>query len=177
MAKLKTQKIEDGQKFLEKTEDVLGTIVTEYRGVTAEDLRTLRCDLREVEAQYTVVKNRVLKKIFKEEGRGEHPLPGLLRGPVGLTLIRGDVAQGAKKVFKFAKDNSAFKVIGGVIDGQAVDEAQLKAISDLPSKDVLLAKIVGTLVAPHRGLLGVLEGVNAKLVRTLAAIRDTKSAE
>ncbi len=61
------------------------------------------------------------------------------------------------------------------MDGSALEKEQLKAIADLPSKEVLLGQIVGSIVAPHRGLLGVLNGVNRNLVQVINAIKDTKS--
>ena len=75
----------------------------------------------------------------------------------------------------FEKDHPSFKVAGGVVDSSAVGPAELKALADLPSKDVLLGQIVGSLVAPHRGLMGVMNGVSRQLVQVINAIKDTKS--
>ena len=99
-----------------------------------------------------------------------------LSGPLGVVYIKEDVAEGAKAVVKFSKEKSDFfKVTGGVMDGRFISLDDVKQIASLPSKEALMAKIVGSIVAPHRGLLGVLNGLQGKLVRTLAAIRDQKS--
>src|SRR5690606_16796794 len=111
----------------------------------------------------------------KEDSPESEPITSHLTGPVGVVFIKGDAAATAKTVLEFAKDKDAFQVRGGLMDGAAVSLNELKAIADLPSKDVLLAQIVGSLVSPHRGLLAVLNGVPRQLVQVINAIKDTKT--
>ena len=75
----------------------------------------------------------------------------------------------------FAKAHDKLKVTAGHMEGSVVSTDQLKAIADLPSKEVLLGQIVGSMVSPHRGLLGVLNGVSRNLVQVINAIKDKKS--
>lgn len=151
------------------------SIVAEYEGITTSELTELRVELRKVDAQFKVVKNRVAKKAVELEAEGSSEIVSHLTGPVGIAYMNGDVAAGTKALLEFSKKCDKFKVTGGVMDGKALSFDELKALSDLPSKDVLIAKIIGTLVSPHRGLLQVLNGVGSNLVRVINAIKDTKS--
>ncbi len=152
-----------------------GAIVAEYRGLTVTELTDLRVKLREAKAEFRVIKNRVAKFSIKEDAPAMAPLSSALKGPIGVVFIFGDPAAAAKAVLDFEKDKKElFKVTSGVLDGKPLSTADLKALADLPSKDVLLARIVGTLASPARGLVTVLSGVPRQIVTVLAAIRDTK---
>jgi large subunit ribosomal protein L10 len=151
------------------------SIVAEYRGLSAGDLASLRVQLRKAQCEFRVIKNRVAIKAIEHHVDDAKAICDKLVGPVGVTYIYGDVASGAKALLNFAKDKEAFKVTGGLMDGKALSLNQIKDLSDLPSKEVLLARIIGTLVSPHRGLLTVLNGVSSKLVRVIGAIKDKKA--
>lgn len=175
MAIAKTKKLELKEEFASLFEASNASIVAEYRGITAEELYTLRTELRKVDSEFKVVRNRVAKKAIDDKVPNCEALKERLTGPVGVVYMRGDVAAGAKAMLKFAKENEKFKVTGGIMEGKALSVEDIKALSELPSKEELLAKIVGTLVSPHRGLLQVVNGVGSKLVRVINAIKDTKS--
>jgi large subunit ribosomal protein L10 len=151
-------------------------IVAEYRGLTVSDLTALRVKLREAKAEFKIIKNRVAKVSIKEDAPACLSLAKDLKGPIGIVFCYGDTAQAAKSLLDFGKDKEIFKVTAGVMDGKAITPAEIKAIASLPSREVLLGQIVGTLVAPHRGLLGVLTGVPRQLVQVINAIKDTKKA-
>jgi large subunit ribosomal protein L10 len=150
-------------------------IVSEYRGLTVAELTELRIELRKVDSEFRVINNRIAKKAVEDGLTDIEPMKDLLKGPVGVVYLYGDAAAGAKAVLKFAKTNEKFKVTGGVMEGSRLSENDLKALADLPSKEVLLAQIIGTLVAPHRGILGVLNGVTRNLVQVINAIKDKKA--
>ena len=150
------------------------SIVAEYRGLSAGDLAALRVELRKANSEFRVIKNRVAIKAIENHVQDARAICDKLVGPVGVTYIYGDVASGTKALLNFAKDKEALKVTGGLMEGQALSLSQIKEISDLPSKDVLIARMIGTLVSPHRGLLTVLNGVSSKVVRVIAAIKDKK---
>ncbi len=175
MAMSKARKHELKGEIAERLSKANAAIVAEYRGLTVAELTDLRVKLREAKAEFRVIKNRVAKVAIKEDADHVAPISSSLKGPVGLVIVYGDPAQAAKSVLEFAKDKEHFKVTAGVLDGKGVTAAQLKAISDLPTKDVLLARLVGTLVAPHRGILGVLNGVPRQLVQVINAIKEKKS--
>jgi large subunit ribosomal protein L10 len=151
-------------------------IVAEYRGLTVADLTELRVGLRKANSEFRIINNRIVKKAIDNDGLADiEPLKKSLKGPLGVVFAYGDVAASAKVVLEFAKTKELFKVTGGVMEGAAVSVDQLEALSNLPSKEVLLGQIIGTLVSPHRGLLGVLNGVSRNLVQVINAIKDKKS--
>jgi large subunit ribosomal protein L10 len=176
MALSKAQKAEMNRKIADRLKEANAAIVAEYRGLTVAELTDLRVRLRESKAEFRVFKNRIAKKALQEGGLPNvEPISGAMKGPVGLVVVYGDAAQAAKALLDFAKDKENFKVTTGVLDGKAVSPAELKAISELPSKPVLLGRLVGTLIAPHRNLLGVLGGVQRNLVQVINAIKEKKS--
>ncbi len=87
----------------------------------------------------------------------------------------GDAAAAVKALLNYAKDHEQIKVKSGVMSGQVLEMSDLDALSSLPSKEVLLAKMLGSILAPHQGLLRVIGGVSGNLVRVINAIKDAKS--
>jgi large subunit ribosomal protein L10 len=150
-------------------------IVTEYRGLSFAEMSQLRVELRKAGAELTVAKNRIVIKAIEDGVDHASPLKTQLKGPSALVTIKGDAAATAKALLKFSSEHEALKVKGGVLDGRGLTVKDLKALSELPSKEVLLARLVGTLVAPHRGLLGVLNGVPRQLVQVINAIKEKKA--
>jgi len=175
MARSKAEKRVLKGEFAETFKKANAAIVAEYRGLTVAELTDLRVKLREAKAEFHVFKNRVAKVAIKEDVPELAPIHDKLKGPVGIILAYGDAAAAAKAVLEFEKDKKElFKVTSGALEGKALGAADLKALADLPSKDVLLARIVGTIASPSRGLVTVLAGVPRQLVTVLAAIRDKK---
>jgi large subunit ribosomal protein L10 len=167
-----TLKIDLAERFKKAN----AAIVAEYRGLTVADLTELRIKLRASNSEFKIVKNRVAKVAIREDSPTSSDLSPQLKGPVGVVFIYGDPAAAAKSVLDFAKDKpELFKVTGGLMEGKGLTEKELKAIADLPSKEVLLAKIVGSLVAPHRGLVSVMAGVPRQLVQVINAIKEKKA--
>ena len=153
-----------------------GVILAEYRGLSVAEVTELRVELKKVDASVKVIKNRLVKKAIEVDGvDGYDSLNDLLKGPICTIFAYGDAAAACKAVLEFGKNHPNFKISGGVVDKSAVTAEDLKALADLPSKEVLLGQIVGSLVAPHRGLLGVMNGVSRQLVQVINAIKDTKS--
>jgi large subunit ribosomal protein L10 len=151
------------------------TIIAQYRGMTMEELSTLRRDLRQVNCEFRIVQNRLAKKAIEVEVPDAGPLKEKLRGPVGIVYLFGDPAAGAKKVVEFEKNNEKFVVTGGLFENKLISVGDIKALAELPSREVLLGRIVGTLVSPHRGLVTVLNGINRNLVQVINAIKEKKS--
>jgi large subunit ribosomal protein L10 len=163
-------------KVAERLKKANSAIIAEFRGLTVQELTDLRVKLRATKAEFKVIKNRIAKVALKDGVPAIAPVSDRLRGPVGIVICYGDPAAAAKAVLEFGKDKENFKVTGGAFDGKAVTPAELKVVADLPSKEVLLARLVGTLVAPHRGILGVLNGVPRQLVYAINAIKEKKSS-
>lgn len=151
--------------------------VAEYSGLKVEHLTKLRVALRKANAEFRIAKNRVLRKGLGDSSVADFVALGEdLKGAVGLVHVYGDAAAGAKVALDFEKENELFKVRCGFMGGQRLGAAEVKAISDLPSREVLLGQIVGSLVSPHRGILGVLNAVPRSLVQVINAIKDKKGA-
>ena len=152
-------------------------IVTEYRGVEAAELAELRAVMNAAGCELKVIKNTLARKAIENgESQDSAEIAEFLKGQIAIAYMYADSATGAKELLKFAKSNSNVVIIGGILDKKKVTLSDVKALASLPSKEELLAKIVGTLVAPHRGLLTVINGVPSALVRTLSAIKDQKTS-
>jgi large subunit ribosomal protein L10 len=175
MARSKQSKLALCEVLGEKFSRATATLVAEYRGLTAEEIRLLRRDLRNVGSEFKVVKNRVAMKAIDQHSIETTLLKDKLKGPVGIVYVYKDVAAGAKALMAFSKDRENIRIKAGVLDGKVLSPADIKILSDLPSREVLLGRILATLKSPHSGLVTVLNGVNSKLVRVLSAIKDTKS--
>ncbi|MEY4630837.1 MAG: hypothetical protein RIQ81_957 [Pseudomonadota bacterium] len=177
MAMDRAQKAALRDTLAERFEKANGAVVAEYRGLTVAELTELRVKLRAAGAEFKVLKNRVAKKAIEAKSPKTAAILNDLKGPIGLVLINGDFAAATKSLLEFGKERpELFKVTAGVMDTKRVTPEELKAISELPSKEVLLGRIVGTLVSPHRGLLNVLNGVPRNLVQVINAIKDKKNA-
>jgi large subunit ribosomal protein L10 len=149
------------------------SVVAEYKGLTVAQLTNLRTELRKVDGQFRVVKNSLAKRALSDHVASD--LSGHFKGATGVMFSFGDPAAAAKVLKEFGKDAEAFGVSGGCIDGAVVDAAGVKAIADLPSREVLLGRLCGSLISPVSGLLNVLTGTNRKLVYALSAIADQKN--
>ncbi len=168
----KKQKVQLREQFVAKFKEANGAILAEYRGMTVAELSDLRTLLRKANSEFKVIKNRVAKK-GAEEG-GLDLIREDFKGPCGLVLLKGDPVEAAKVALEFQKDHPKFVLKCGLIDNQRLNLSQLEDISKLPSKEVLLAKILGSLVAPHKGIMGVLSSVPRQLVQVINAIKDKK---
>ncbi|MEK0415423.1 MAG: hypothetical protein RL352_820 [Actinomycetota bacterium] len=149
-------------------------IVSEYRGLTVGALAKLRRTLRPLGAEYKVYKN-TLVKIAARDG-SMSAVEGMVGGPVAITFINGEVSAVAKAMREFAKENEALKLKGGVVDGKAVDVKGLRALADLPSREVMLAKLAGLLKAPMANTAYMLSALPRKAAYGLKALVEQKEA-
>lgn len=153
---------------------VQAVIVTDFKGIPMAQLNALRLKLREAGAEYQVAKNTLVKLAAK--GTSLEQLGDMMIGNNALALTTGDPAALAKALTDFAKGNDKFVVKGGVLLEKVLNPAQIKALASLPSREVMLATVLGTLNAVPTGFVRVLAAVPQKLVYCLAAIRDQKEA-
>ena len=151
MAKTRQAKEQIREEFGEKFKGAV-SIIAEYKGMSAEDLYQLRTELKQVNCDFKVLNNRVAKKAIEEYLPEASFLLDTMNGQIGVTFVNEDPAAGAKALLNYAKDNKdIFKVRSGVMEAKEIKLSDIKALSELPSKDVLLAKILSCLVSPHRG--------------------------
>ena len=157
----------------ERMQRARACVLAEYKGLTVADLTVLRRSLDAHAAEFKIAKNR-LTKIAVKDNADFAPLSEHLCGPTGITWLYGDLAQGIKQVLDFQKEHEDFKIKTAVVQGSSLTPAEMKEIASLPSKEVLLARLIGTLIAPHRNVMGVLQGVPRALVLLLAALQEKK---
>ena len=149
-------------------------VVTEYRGLTVAQLNKLRRELQGAGASYRVSKNTLTRRAIKETAFAK--LDELLKGPTGLVTTGKDPVAVAKILVRFAEQNDTLKISGAVLDGQPLPATGLSALAKLPSREVLLAQLLGLLQAPASQLLRTIQEPGASLVRLLGAVEKSKQA-
>ena len=150
--------------------------ITEYRGLTVKKISDCRKRIREAGGEMKVCKNTLMRIALTEAGITQ--APEFDSGPNGYVLSYGDVASVAKAIRDFSKEkgNEALIVKGAILEGKILSKEQVFALADLPSREVLIAQVVGTIAAPLRGLVTVLSGPARGLVTCLSQIKDKKEA-
>ena len=131
-------------EIVDSFNDSTGAVLTEYRGLTVKQLQDLRRALGE-NANYAVVKNTLTKIAAKQAG--VDGVDDLLNGPTAIAFINGDLVEAAKGLRDFAKANPALVVKGGYVDGAPMDAAEIAKLADLESREVLLGKLAGAMLA------------------------------
>jgi large subunit ribosomal protein L10 len=160
------EKIAAVEDLKQRLHGVKTVLLTEYRGLTVQQISELRKQLRAVSAQYKVVKNR-LAKIAISSSELEVLRPQLT-GPVALIVSKDDPVAVAKAVSTFARTNPAFTVKGGYVDGRLMQPEGLKALAELPSKEALRAQLVGAISGPLTQLVSLLQAPQRELAYVLA---------
>jgi len=123
----------------------------DYRGISVPQAAELRSKLREADASFRIVKNRLTK--LAADQAGEQRLAELLEGPTALTFVRGDTAQAAKAISTFNKEHEVLTFKGGFMDGISLDDDKFKSIARLPARDVLNGQFAGVVASPLTGLV------------------------
>jgi large subunit ribosomal protein L10 len=158
--------------LVEKFKAMKGMILTEYHGLSVSEISELRSKLKKQDCEFAVVKNRLSAIALKELGI-EAPK---LTGPTAIVFENADTITPAKTVMDFAKDHAKLVVKAGYMDGNFVEADIVKAISALPSKEVLIGKMLGSMNAPISGFVNVLAANIRGLVTVLDAISKKQSA-
>ena len=148
--------------------DADGAVLTEYRGLTVKELQTLRRSLGE-NADYAVVKNTLAKIAANQVGITG--FDDLLTGPTAIAFISGDVVEAAKGLRDFAKANPALVIKGGVLDGNILDAAEVAKLADLESREVLLGKLAGAMLASLSQAVYLLNAPLAQAARLAGALQ------
>ena len=148
--------------------------LTDFAGLTVEEITKLRGELRKDGSTYAVVKNTLFKIAAGDDIAKQ--LDAFLAGPTGIVFAGTDPVAPAKAIKQFADDSKKLGIKAAYIDGKLVDKKQVETLAALPPKIELIAKLVGTLANPLRGLVTVLSGNQSGLVRVLNAIREQKEA-
>lgn len=167
----KSEKIDAMKAKFEKAQVA---VATEYKGYTVEEITNLRRNLQKEGGDYTVTKNTLAKIAIK--GTEFEALADLCKGPVAIAFGFEDQVSPAKIVSKFIKDSKKGEILGAVLDGKVLSVEETKALANLPSKEELYAKMLGSINSPASGIVGSINAVMASLTRAVAAVRDQKAA-
>ena len=164
-------------EIAEKIKAAQSVVVVDYKGLTVEEVTALRAKFRAGNVDYVVYKNTLVRRALAElniTGMDE-----LLQGPSAFAFSMGDAVAGAKIIKEYidANKRETMTIKAGIVDGVVVDVAAVKALASLPPKEVLLAKLMGSLNAPITGFVGVLSATLRSLVYAVDAIRKQKAGE
>jgi large subunit ribosomal protein L10 len=176
MAKTKQQKIDISEKLADKLQKATSVVFTDYKGLKMSQLKELRSQLAENSAEFTITKNTLLEAAFRRE-KIEVSDAKATEGPTATLFSYGDEVSAIKILTKALKTFEVGSVKGGLIDGEFMAADKVKRLAELPSKDELRAKVVGSLGAPLYGIVGVLQGNLRNLVYALDQIRISKGGE
>jgi len=175
MAMTRSAKQALGKVVADRFEQANGAIIAEYRKLTVAELTELRVALKKNNAEFRILKNRAAKKGVEASSPKTLPITPDFKGPVGVVYLYGDAAQTAKTVLNFEKEHEHFKVCSGLMDGRRLAVAELKALADLPSREVLLATVASMLLQPAQQLVTVLGGMARNVHTVLNNLKDKKS--
>ncbi len=167
----KKQVVQDIQERLQNANLV---VFTDYRGMTVGEMNALRAKFKAAGADYKVVKNTLTRIALKNVGLDE--LLPYIEGPNAVLFSSSDPVESAKILFDFARTNKNLEVKVGYLQGKVIETEQIRNLSTLPPREVLVAQVLGGLQAPLYGLAYVLKANLSGLVRALDAIREQKEA-
>lgn len=161
------------QGILEKINQSKSIVITDYRGLNVSQVTELRRKLREAGVEYKVLKNTMVRFAAKEAGI--EGLDDILTGPTAVAFGLTDAVAPAKILSDFAKANDKLQIKAGVLDKKVLTADNVKALADIPSREVLLSMVLRGMQAPISGLVNVLQGNVRNLVYVLAAIQEKKA--
>ncbi|CCZ50058.1 TPA: 50S ribosomal protein L10 [Candidatus Gastranaerophilales bacterium HUM_3] len=158
----------------EKIDKAQVAVVSEYTGLSVEEITKLRRELQKEGGDYMVTKNTLAKIAIK--GTPYEVLAETLKGPIAIAFGFTDQVAPAKVLSKFIKDTKKGEIIAAAMDGQLMSAEEAKALANLPSREELYAKMLGCINSPASGIANSVNAVMSSLVRAVAAVRDQKSA-
>jgi large subunit ribosomal protein L10 len=158
------------QEIAAQIEGSEAIFAVDYRGISVPQAAELRAKLREADASFRIVKNRLTK--IAADNAGEARLAELLQGPTALTFVRGDTAAAAKAISTFNKEHDVLNYKGGFMGETALDDDGFKAIARLPTREVLIGQFAGVVASPLTGLVRGLGSLIGGLALQLGQIAE-----
>jgi large subunit ribosomal protein L10 len=166
----KKKKVELVAEYVEQLKRSKGVILADYRGLSVNGVSQIRNVMRPIGGKFQVVKNRLLVLALKEAGMS---LPDeWLIGPTAVSFCYDEIPPIAKVLTDAAKEFDALRIKGGVLGTSVVGAGEVRAIADLPSREVLLAQVLGTINAPATQVAGVVIGGVRQVLNVLQAYVD-----
>ncbi len=175
MAKSRKQKEVTLAELVEALGSAKSVVFADFKGLTVKDATDFRNKARKENVGVLVAKKTLMRLAFKNAGY-EGVDPASLQGSLVMVTGFDDEVAPAKLAAEFSKEHEALKIVAGVLERKLVDAAAIKSLAKLPSKQELLAKLVGSLNAPINGFVNVLAGNLRGLVNVLNAVKDQKAA-
>ena len=139
------QKEEEVKNLADKFKKANLVLLTDYRGITVEDVTNLRTTLRGTEAEYKVIKNNIIKRAL--DANNESALDEVLEGPTAVITTEADYLNALKAIYKFSKENDYYKIKGGIVEGKVLTTEELITLAKLPSRQELLGMLAGGLLS------------------------------
>ena len=170
----KAFKSEKISQMKEKIEKAKVAIVTDYKGLSVEEITKLRRSIHKEDGDYMVTKNTLAKIAVK--GTEYEVLADSLTGPVAIAFGFDDQVAPAKALAKFIKETKKGEILAAAMDGKLLSASEAKALATLPSKQEIYAKMLGCINSPASGIANSINAVMSSLTRAMAAVRDQKSA-
>ena len=170
----RTEKEQIVQELAQRLAETPAVFLADYRGINVAQATQLRRELTQAGVEYRVVKNNLLKLAAKDTGASV--LADYCAGPTAIAIAGADPVAPAKILSKFAKDVEKFDLKAGALGNRLMSVADINALADMPSREELLAKALGSMKAPISNFVGTLAAVPRSLVQVLAAIQDQKAA-
>jgi large subunit ribosomal protein L10 len=168
------EKVAEVQAISERLRSAQSIVLADFTGLSVEKMTAFRALCRSKGIECRVVKNRLAK--IAADGADLEILKDFLQGPTALILGPESQVEPAKVAVDFAKDNEALTIKGGIVDGASLDARQVVALSQVPGRDELIAKMMGSMQSPLNGFVGTLMQVPAALCRALDAVAQQKQA-
>lgn len=165
-------RVEAVERLKDRFRQAKSLILTDYRGLTVAQITELRRALRESAAEYRVIKNSLTQRAVHELGIQD--LDRYLEGPTAVAFTAGDLVAAAKTLTAFSKRAPVLQVKAGLVDGRVLPREDVLAIAELPPREVMLARLMGLMVAPLQGLGVVLAGSLRGFVVGLDQVRQKK---
>ena len=159
--KIIKMKEEEVKKLAEKMKDASLVLLTDYRGISVADDTALRKTVRTVGAEYCVIKNNITRRALKECGI---EIDEALVGPTAVIITQEEYLPALKAIYKYSKSNQFYSIKGGVLEGKVSSVEELNTLAQLPSREELISKFLGSIQSPIANFARVIKQIAEKLL-------------
>ncbi len=170
----KTEKSETVEAIKLRFKAAAITLLTDYTGLPVKDITQLRQELRKNNCEMKVMKNTLAVRALEDSEMA--PLSEYFKGTTAVVTTDKDPVAPARILVKLAKDMEKLQIRAGFLSGKILSRQEIEALSKLPSREELLAKILGSMMAPAQNLYNVMVAIPRQLMTVLSAVRDKKAA-
>jgi large subunit ribosomal protein L10 len=171
----KQDKVELAKQYGKKFKNASSVFVLDYKGLTVKEIQQLRKSVRKANAQFSVVKNSVLK--YGAAGSDVEKIADMFIGPTAVAICDEDPVSVAKAFVQSIKTLPQVKLKGGIVDGSVVSENDINNLSKLPSREVMLGQFIGLLNSPLTSFLSTLKNMQTKIVYAISEVKNKKDSQ